>query len=356
MQTVGRAAVGASGGGPAPQQEAIVKKPGSGWALCLGALVAATLSVGLSVGPAAAQDYPKRPVTMVVPFAAGGPTDTVARITAEAMSRSLGQQVIVENVVGAGGTIASARVARAEPDGYTILVHHVGMATSATLYRKLSYDPRSSFAAIGLMTEAPMTIVARADFEPNTLEELVAYVKAKGMDLSYANAGVGAASHLCGLLFMSSIQTQMTTVSYKGNGPIMNDLLGKQIDMTCDQTTNTTSQIKGGKIKAYAITSRARLGTLPDLPTADEAGLKGFEVTAWHGLYAPEGTPEAVVARLTQALQAAVADKGLADRFGELGTEPVTPDRATPRVHKAHLEAEIDRWAPIIKAAGQFAD
>jgi tripartite-type tricarboxylate transporter receptor subunit TctC len=203
-----------------------------------------------SLATAEAQDYPTNPVTVIVPFAAGGPTDTVTRLVAESMSKTLGQQVIVENVGGAGGTLGAARAAEAEPDGYTLLLHHIGMATSATLYRKLPYDPKTAFAPVGLVTEVPMILVARKDFPASNLQELIAYVKEHKDEVTYANAGVGAASHLCGMLFMQAIETQMTTVPYKGTGPAMTDLLGGQVDLLCDQSTNTTGQIKGGEVKA----------------------------------------------------------------------------------------------------------
>ena len=220
-----------------------------------------------------AQDYPSRSITMVVPYAAGGPTDTVARMTADAMSRSLGQQIVVENSTGAGGTLGSGRVARADPDGYTILVHHIGMSTAPTLYRKLAYDPRTAFEPIGLISDAPMTVIARPDFKPTTLQEVVDLAKAEKDKLTFANAGIGAASHLCGMLFMSTIGAQLTTVPYKGNGPIMTDLIGKQIDLTCDQTTNTAGPINAKQVKAYVATSPERLSVIPDVPTAKEAGL-----------------------------------------------------------------------------------
>lgn len=306
--------------------------------------------------PALAQSYPTRPITVVVPFAAGGPTDTVTRLVAEVMSKDLGQQLVVENVGGAGGTLGAARVAKAAPDGYTLLLHHIGMATSATLYRKLPYDTLKDFEHVGLVTDVPMTLVARANFEAKDLKGLIEYVKANKEKVTYANAGIGAASHLCGMLFMSAIETQVTTVPYKGTGPAMTDLLGGQVDFMCDQTTNTTNQIKGGKIKAYATTTTKRLGALPDVPTAEEAGLKGFQVGIWHGLYAPKTTPKDVLDRLTQSLQKALQDANVKTRFAELGTEPVAQADATPAALKTKLETEIARWAPIIKAAGDYAD
>jgi tripartite-type tricarboxylate transporter receptor subunit TctC len=304
----------------------------------------------------AAQAFPDRPVTIVVPFAAGGPTDTVSRLVAEAMSRDLGQQVLIENVGGAGGTLGAGQVAAAEADGYKLLLHHIGMATSATLYRTLPFNALTDFAPIGLVTEVPMTIVARKDFPPADMAALLAYVKAEADSVTMANAGIGAASHLCGMLFMSAIGTPLVTVPYKGTGPAMTDLLGGQVDLMCDQTTNTTKQIQAGEIKVYAVTSPARLAVLPDAPTAEESGLPGFVVGVWHGLYAPKGTPEAAVERLSKALQAALADPEVAARFADLGTAPVPAADATPTALQAKLESEIGRWRPVITAAGVFAD
>jgi tripartite-type tricarboxylate transporter receptor subunit TctC len=320
-------------------------------------ILAAALALVLAAPAARAQaDYPTRTVTVVVPFAAGGPTDTVTRLVAEAMGRDLGQQLIVENVGGAGGTLGAARVAKAEPDGYTLLLHHIGMATSATLYRKLPYDTLNSFDYVGLVTEVPMTIVARPDFPPGSMAELVGYVKENKERVTIANAGIGAASHLCGMLLMSAIETPLTTVPYKGTGPAMTDLMGGQVDVMCDQTTNTTNQIKSGKIKAYAVTTAERLPALPELPTAAEAGLPGFQVGIWHGLYAPKGTPQPVIERLSASLQKALQDKNVVDRLAELGTAPVPADQATPAALEAKLKGEIDRWKPIIQAAGVYAD
>jgi len=291
-----------------------------------------------------------------VPFTAGGPTDTVGRLLGVPMSKTIGQQVIVENVGGAGGTIAANRVSKGTPDGYTILIHHIGMSTAPALYRKLPYNPVTDFEHIGLVNEVPMTLVAKKDFPAKDLKELIAYVKANKEKVNYANAGLGAASHLCGMLFMSAIQTDVTTVPYSGTAPAMNDLLGGQVDFMCDQTTNTTSQIKAEKIKVYGVTSKKRVPSLPNVPTMDEAGLKGFEVSIWHALYAPKGTPKPVIDKLVKALQAALKDSTVKQRFADLGTEPVAENRATPEAHRAHLKAEIDRWGPIIKKAGVYAD
>ncbi|MBB3978221.1 tripartite-type tricarboxylate transporter receptor subunit TctC [Rhizobium azooxidifex] len=316
----------------------------------------AAAAIALMSTSAFAQSYPDRAITMVVPFSAGGPTDTVARLVAESMSKDLGQQVLVENVGGAGGTLGAGRVAQAEPDGYTILLHHIGMATSATLYRKLAYDTLNAFEYVGLVTDVPMTIVARKDFEPADLKGLVEYVKANKDTVTVANAGIGAASHLCGMLLMSAIDTPLTTVPYKGTGPAMTDLLGGQVDIMCDQTTNTTKQIQGGTIKAYAVTSPERLQVLPDVPTAVEGGLADFQVGIWHGVYAPKGTPADVTERLSKSLQVALKDPNVVARFGELGTVPSPEADATPAALKAKLEGEIARWKPVIEAAGQYAD
>lgn len=313
------------------------------------ALVASTVAHAQSA-------YPTKTVTMIVPFSAGGPTDTVARLVAQSMSKTLKQQVIVENVGGAGGTIGAARVAKADPDGYTVLLHHIGQSTAPALYRKLSYNAIDSFETIGLITDVPMTFVARKDFPAKDFKELLTYVKANKDKVTYANAGVGSASHLCGMLFMSAIDTELTTVPYKGTGPAMNDLLGGQVDFMCDQTTNTTSQIKGGKIKAYGVTTKTRVPSLPDLPTLHEAGLANFEVAVWHGLYAPKGTPKQAVDALSGALRVALKDAIVKQRFAELGTEPVPEAKATPDAHRAFLKAEIDKWSPIIKKAGVYAD
>jgi tripartite-type tricarboxylate transporter receptor subunit TctC len=312
--------------------------------------------VVLCVLPAAAQNYPNKVITMVVPFAAGGPTDTVARLIGGPMSKTLKQQVIIENVGGAGGTIAAGRVAKAAPDGYTILIHHIGMSTAPALYRRLPYNPLTDFEPIGLINEVPMTLVAKKDFPAKDLKELIAYVKANKDKVTYANAGLGAASHLCGTLFMSAIQTDVTTVPYKGTAPAMNDLLGGQVDFMCDQTTNTTSQIKAGSIKVYAVTTKTRVPSLPKVPTAHEAGLPNFEVSIWHALYAPKGTPKPIVDTLTKALQVALKDPNVKQRFADLGTEPIAEKRANPEALRSHLKSETDKWGPIIKKAGVYAD
>lgn len=317
--------------------------------------IAAAAALGLATGATWAQDYPQRPITFVVPFSAGGPTDTVTRLIAEPMAKALGGEIVIQNVTGAGGTVAAGQVANAEADGYTVLMHHIGMSTAPTLYANLPYDPVESFEQIGLVTEVPMTIIGRKDLEPTTLQELVDYAKANVDTITYANAGVGAASQLCGLLFMTAIDTQLTEVPYQGTGPALTDLVGGQVDFMCDQTTNTTGQIQAGEVKAYAVTSAERLASLPDLETTAEAGFPDINVTVWHGLYVPADTPADVVQKLNEALVAALKDQNVIDRFAELGTTPVAEDRATPEAHVEHLKAQIELWKPIIEAAGVAA-
>jgi tripartite-type tricarboxylate transporter receptor subunit TctC len=295
--------------------------------------------------------YPDRNITMVVPFSAGGPTDTVTRLIADPMSKKLGAQIVVQNVEGAGGTVAAGEVSRARPDGYTVLMHHIGMSTAPALYADLPYKPLDDFKTIGLVTEVPMTLIARRDFEPNTLQELVAHVKANADKVTYANAGIGAASHLCGLLFQKAVGVKLQEVPYDGTGPALTDIVGGQVDFMCDQTTNTTGQIKSRKVKAYAVTTPERIEALPDLATAKESGLD-LELTVWHGLYVPADTPDEVVKTLSDALKVALADQGVISKLGELGTAPVAADRATPEAHRQQLEQQIGLWGPVIEEAG----
>jgi len=312
--------------------------------------------VAMLAAVAARADYPDHPINMVVPYAAGGPTDTVARVLAQAMGKPLGQTVVVENKPSAGGILGPQFVKNAKPDGYTILIHHIGMATIPSLYRNPGFDPLKDFEYIGLVNEVPMTVLGKHDLPPKDLKELIPYIKANKAKLNFANAGIGAASHLCGLLFLQAVQTEVTTVPYKGTGPAMTDLLGGQVDLLCDQTTTTTPMIKSGKVKVYGLTAPKRLASLPDVPTLDEQGLKGADVTIWHGLYAPKGTPKAVIDRLVKAMQEALKDSNVQQRFGELGAVTVAADKQNPQALQAHLKSEIDKWAPIIKKAGVYAD
>jgi tripartite-type tricarboxylate transporter receptor subunit TctC len=321
--------------------------------ICLTGIAVAAAAVCLSViTPAVAQPYPSRAITLVVPAAAGGPTDAVARLIGESMSRTLGQQIVVENAGGAGGTIGMARVAKAAPDGYTISVWHIAQATAPSLYSNLRYNVIDDFDSVGRIADVPMTIVGKAALETNNIKDLIAWLKDKKAGVTYAHAGVGSASHLCALMFMSAIDTQMTAVSYRGTGPAMTDLLGGQFDVMCDQTTTTTAQIKEKKIKGYAVTTKQRLTVLPELPTLDESGLKGFEVSAWHAMWAPKGLPADVAQKLSDALLAALKDPKVVERLATLGAEPVKPEQATPQALSAHLKAEVAKWSPVIQAAG----
>jgi tripartite-type tricarboxylate transporter receptor subunit TctC len=322
-------------------------------------LLAASAAV-LAVG-ASAQSFPgTTPITLVVPFAAGGPTDKVARDFAEALRKPLGGAVVVvENVGGAGGTLGAAKVAKSAPDGHTLLLHHIGMATSPALYRKMPYNTLEDFEYVGMINDVPMTLVGRSNLPASNMADLRKWIDANKGKINLANAGLGAASHLCGLLFQQSVAVDMTTVPYKGTAPAMTDLLGGQVDLMCDQTTNTTGQIESGKIKAFAVTTTKRLTTptLKNLPTLDESGLKGFDVTIWHGLYAPKGTPKAVVDQINTALRAALKDGDFLKREEALGAVVITDAaRLSPAGHKKFVEAEINKWGPVIKAAGMYAD
>lgn len=306
----------------------------------------------------ACADYPDKPVTLVVPFAAGGPTDKIARDLAEALRKPLGQTVIVDNTVGAGGTIGSARVARATPDGYTLLVNHIGMATAPSLYRKLSYKVPDDFETLGLINEAPSVLIGKPTMAANTFAELREWIASSGGKVNLAHAGIGSASHLCGLMLQSALKASMTPVPYKGTAPAMTDLIGGQVDVMCEQAVNAVPQIEGKKVKAYGITSLQRLPlpALKNTPTLSEAGLKDFNVQVWHGLYAPKGTPPAVLAKINAALRAALKDAELIKREEALGLSVVNDDRLDPVGHKKFLVAETVRWSKVIKDAGEYAD
>jgi tripartite-type tricarboxylate transporter receptor subunit TctC len=317
-------------------------------------LVASTAVVSASAIAA----FPEREIKVVVPFTAGGPTDVVARTMADAMRKHLNSPVVVENLDGAGGTRGPGIVAKAKPDGYTVLIHHIGMSTAPALYRKLPYNPMNDFEHIGIINEVPMTFIARKDFPANNMKEFVDLVKKDAKKWNMANAGLGAASHLCGMLFQSALNVNLTTVAYKGTGPAMTDLMGGQVDFMCDQTTSTTPRIKAGSVKGYAVTTKQRLKTegLTQLPTVAESGIPNFEVTVWHGLYAPKGTPKEALDKLNAALNAALKDPEVIKRFDGLGTAPVGPEKATPAYHKQLLQSQINLWGPIIQKAGAFAD
>ena len=322
----------------------------------IGALVVASLS---ATGVLAA-DFPvkDKPITIVVPFAAGGPTDRVARDLAEALRKPLGATVVVENAAGAGSTIGTNKVAKANPDGHTLLLAHIAMATMPALYRNLPFKVETDFEYLGMVNDVPMTLISKSTLPANNFKELTTWIGQNKGKINLGNAGLGSASHLCGLMFQDAVKTDMTTVPYKGTAPAMTDLIGGQIDLMCDQTTNTTSQIEGKKVKAFGVTTLKRLAVpaLKDIPTLDESGLKNFEVTIWHGLYAPKGTPADVVAKINTALKAALKDPEFIKKQEGLGAVVVTDKRMEPAEHKKFVVAEIAKWGPVIKAAGVYAD
>ena len=323
------------------------------------ALARLSIAVASTLVAGAAAAYPDKPITIVVPFAAGGPTDKVARDFAEAMRKPLGgATLVVENVGGAGGTLGATKVAKATADGYTILLHHIGLSTSPGLYRKLSYNTLDDFEYAGMINDVPMTLLGRKTLPAANFAELTKWINDNKGKINLANAGLGSASHLCGLMFQNAIKVDMTTVPYKGTAPAMNDLLGGQVDLMCDQTTNTTAQIAAGAVNAYAVTTPKRINTpvLAKLPTLDEVGLKGFSVSIWHGLYAPKGTPKAVLDKLNAALKDALKDPDFVKRQEALGAVVITDNRTSPAEHKKFVTAEIDKWGSVIKAAGQYAD
>ena len=315
-------------------------------------LVATTCMTLAGVAGVAAQGFPTKQISMMMPYAAGGPGDAIARIVAQGMSEALKQQVYVENVGGAGGTIGSQRVATATPDGYSILMMHIGQATNVALYPNIKYDAIKDFEPIGLVGEVPMVIVAKKDFQASDFKAFVAQIKANKDALTYAHAGIGSASQLCGLLFFSAIDTIVRQVPYRGTGPAMNDLIGGQVDFLCDQTVNTVPNAQAGTIKAYAVTVPKRLATLPDVPTADEMGLKGFDLAIWYASYAPKGTPKPVLDTLAAAHQAALANPTVKEKLGNIGVIIASAERATPAALAVHLKSEIEKWGPIIKKPG----
>ena len=320
-------------------------------------VAASCIVAGVTGGSIArAQPYPSKPVTLVVPYSAGGPTDVVARTLGAAMSKSLGQTVIVENRTGAGGTIAAAYTARAKPDGYTFLIHHNGMATAPALYRKLNYKPLEDFEYVSQVIDVPMTLVGRKDLPAKDFKELMAYAKANGDKVNFAHAGLGAVSHLCSVLLRQAMGVDMTTVPFPGTGPAMNAVLGGQVDLLCDQTTSTTPYVKAGSVRLYGVTTNTRLKSLPNTPTLAEQGLSSFQIVVWHGIYAPKGTPKDAVEKFGAALKGAFKDPVVAQRLADLGAIVPSDDKLTPAGLRSWLEQETQRYSPVIKAAGQFAD
>ena len=305
---------------------------------------------------AKADEYPAKPITIGVPFSAGGPTDAVARLLAVPMTKYLGQTVIVENTVGAGGTIAANRVAKSPKDGYMMLLQHIGIATAPALYSKLPYDTLNDFEYIGQVVNVPMTLIGRKNLPAKDFKELLAYIQKNKDKVTLANAGPGAVSQLCGMLFTSQVGIPLTQVPYKGTGPAITDILGGQVDLLCDQTTNTLAHIKADKVKLYGTTTIKRLSSLPNVPTLNEQGLKGFQIVAWHGMYVSKGTPAPITEKLNGALKFALADKDVKARLDELNVEIAPPEDVTPAGLKRQVEAEVKKWGPIIKASGSYID
>ena len=315
------------------------------------AMIIGTLGLTVSL-PSLAQDYPNKPVTLVMPYAPGGPGDVITRIYAAAMQKALGQQVIVENPAGAAGSIGTAKVARSKPDGYTLLMIHVSHATNPFMFKNLSYHPIDDFEPIGLATEGPMLLVARKDFPARDAREFLDYVRHNAAKLSMGHAGPGSAAHLCNLKFMQALKVDITQVPYKGAAPALNDLMGGQLDLMCDQTSNNLPSVQSGRVRAYAVAGTQRLAQVPDVPSLQEAGVNGFEISIFFGLYAPKGTPRPILDRLTAALQQAVRDPDVKARLAALATLPVSPDKARPEALRAHLKQEIDTLGPLLQAAG----
>jgi len=318
-------------------------------------LLAAAAAMGVAAMPlgAMAQAYPTKPITVIVPFAAGGPTDALARVLTARMGEALGQTMIVENVGGAGGTIGVNKAAKATPDGYTILFAHMGtLAVNIGLYKTLPYDSQKDFEPIGLGGTNPMVLVTKKDLPAKDFKEFEAYVKANQKKAQYGMAGIGAASHLGGLMLNNMMKVDVLEIPYKGTGPALNDLVSGQFDYMVDQAVNVLPQIKGGNIKALGVSTLKRLPQLPDVPTIDEAGLKGYEVTIWNGFFVPKGTPKDVVTKLNQALVAALGDEKVRGRLIEQAVDLPTATEATPEALRDQLKASIDKWVPAIKAAG----
>ena len=314
--------------------------------------LSAALAACALASPASAQTYPTRPITLVVPFAAGGPSDAIARLVGQSMSGTLGQQVVIENVAGAGGTVGAARTAKADPDGYTLLIAHIALPASASLYRTLPYDTATAFEPLGLVNFGPMTLVTRKGYPADDIKGLFAKLKEDGPKTTYAHAGIGSNAHLCGLLLQQALGTKFTEVAYRGTGPAMNDLVGGQVDFICDQTTNSVPQIDAKTIKGFAVTSANRLDVLKDLPTLQEAGLPGFEFVIWHALYAPKGTPAPIVAALNRALRIAVTDPTIRSRFAAVGTDVYPEAELTPEAHRARFQKEIATWREVVAKSG----
>ncbi|WP_230533431.1 tripartite tricarboxylate transporter substrate-binding protein [Microvirga roseola] len=318
-------------------------------------IAAATAALALSMGAAASQTYPNRHITLIVPYAAGGPSDAIARLVGQSMSETLKQQVVIENVAGAGGTMGAARLAKADKDGYTFLIHHIALAAGASLYKNLSYDTLGDIEAVGLVNYGPMVVTTKKDYQAADAKALFAKLKTDGDKTTAAHAGVGSNSHLCNLLLQQTLDVKFTEAAYRGTGPAMNDLMGGKVDLLCDQSTTAVPQIQGNTIKAFAVTSKDRLNVIPDVPTAQEAGLKDFEFVIWHGLYAPKGTPREAISKVNQALQVALEDPNVRARFADVGTQVFGASERSPEAHQKRFEKELATWKDVLGKAGVSA-
>lgn len=316
------------------------------------AALAALAAFGLATSAVAQGAFPNRPITLIVPTAAGGPTDTVARLIAESMARDLGQSIVIENLSGAGGTTGMGRVAQRPADGYTIAIWHIAHSTSPALYDNLRYDPVNDFDHIGRITDVPMSLVTKSGVAAKDVGELIAWIRREKDNVTYGHAGIGSAAHLCSLMLMKELGVQMRGIAYRGTGPAMNDLIGGQFDFMCDQTTNTAAMINENRIKGFAVTTKFKVATLPQLPTLDSGAMPGFEVSAWHAMWAPKGLPADVAAKLNGALRLALKDAKVVDRFTALGIQPVPEAQQNGEALRTHLAAEVRRWGEAIRAAG----
>lgn len=314
--------------------------------------VAATcLLLGLDTASAQAP-FPSKPITLIVPFAAGGPSDTIARLVGKSMGETLKQQIVIENVAGAGGTAGAGRLAKSEADGHTLLVHHLAITASASLYKTLPYVPGSAFQPVGLINAGPYVITGRLGFEANTVSEMIAKIKKDSGKVSMAHSGVGAGSHLCAVLLSQAIGAEVNQVPYRGTAQSTQDIIAGNVDLLCEQTVSALPHLETGKVKAFAVTSAAPVAQLPGVPTLESVGLKGFELTNWHGLYAPAGTPQPVIDKLNGALVKALDDADIQKRFVDLGTELFPPSQRSPAAHSEKFRAELVRWAEVVKKAG----
>lgn len=318
--------------------------------LLAASLAVATLVVSESVG--AQTNFPTKPITLIVPFAAGGPSDTIARLVGQSMSETLGQRIIIENVAGAGGTTGAARLASAEADGHTLLVHHLAITASASLFAKLPYKADTAFAPVGLINAGPYVITACLGFEANNVAEMLQRIRTSGGKVTMAHSGIGAGSHLCATFLAQALSAEITHIPYRGAAQSAQDIIAGNVDLLCEQTVSALPHLESKKVKAFAVTSLTPVAQLPDLPTLDAAGIKGFDLTNWHGLYAPSATPPAVVEKLNAALQKALADADIQKRFVDLGTELFPASERSPAAHGAKFNAELKRWNEVTRKAG----